>query len=105
MQWITSLIHKSSDKTSVKNYRPISLLCVLSNVLERIVQYDKINFEFTIWCSTLQQLLFVQASVYKTQTDVVYLGIRKAFDSVPHTQRLLSKLWTTEYNRESQETV
>ena len=34
-------IYKSGDKTSVSNYRPISLLCILSKVMERLV-YDNI---------------------------------------------------------------
>ena len=34
-------VFKSGDKTSVANYRPISLLCVISKVLERLV-YDKV---------------------------------------------------------------
>ena len=32
-----TLIHKSGDRSQVTNYRPISLLCVISKVLERIV--------------------------------------------------------------------
>ena len=34
-------IYKSGDKSSVKNYRPISLLCCISKVLESII-YDRI---------------------------------------------------------------
>ena len=34
-------VFKSRDKTLVNNYRPISLLCILSKVLERIV-YDQV---------------------------------------------------------------
>jgi len=34
-------IYKSSDKTSVKNYYPISLLCIILKVLERLI-YDKV---------------------------------------------------------------
>ena len=43
-QWsahIITPVYKSGDRSSVKNYRPISLLCTVSKVLERIV-YDKI---------------------------------------------------------------
>ena len=46
------------DKTSTSNYRPISLLCVLSKVLESIV-YNHItdislgsNFQVSVWLST-----------------------------------------------------
>uniref|UniRef100_A0A1X7T752 Endonuclease/exonuclease/phosphatase domain-containing protein n=1 Tax=Amphimedon queenslandica TaxID=400682 RepID=A0A1X7T752_AMPQE len=44
LEWKTHLItpiHKSGDKSSVTNYRPISLLCCISNVLEKII-FDKI---------------------------------------------------------------
>ena len=34
-------IVKSSDKTSVKNYRPISLLCNVPKVFERLI-YDRV---------------------------------------------------------------
>ena len=43
-EWRTHLIKpvfKSGDRNSVRNYRPISLLCVVSKVLERLV-YDGI---------------------------------------------------------------
>ena len=110
-QWCMHLItpiHKSGDKTTVKNYRPISLLCIVSKVLERIIYdkiigYYKINFEFPIWIPPKALHPTVTFGVSnkclhclndKTQTDVVYLDFRKAFDSVPHNQ-LLSKLRTT----------
>jgi len=43
-EWRTHLIvpiHKSGRKTDIKNYCPISLLCILSKLLERLI-YDKI---------------------------------------------------------------
>ena len=30
-------IHKSGSKTDIKNYRPISLLCILSKILEKLI--------------------------------------------------------------------
>ena len=42
-EWQThtiTLIFKSGDHSAVKNYRPISLLCIVSKVLERLV-YNK----------------------------------------------------------------
>jgi len=91
----------------VKNYRPISLLCITSKILERSV-YDEIisfvsshissrQFGFRQNYSTLQQLLFLN-SIHEsfgstTQTDVIYLDFKKAFDSVAHNQLLL-KLWS-----------
>ena len=102
-------IFKSGDKASVKNYRPISLLPILSKVLERIVFdqiYDHITslticskqFGFLRGRSTVQQLLVHLDSLINSlsdgsQSDVVYLDIRKAFDSVSH-DILLAKLWS-----------
>ena len=37
-------IYKSGDRSSVKNYRPISLLCTISKVLERIIYNAIIAF-------------------------------------------------------------
>ena len=101
-------IYKSGNKSSVKNYRPISLLCIISKVLEKIV-YDKIisfvsrsisscQFGFRRNHSPLQQLLIFLNSVHEsfgatTQTDVIYLDFKKNFDSVAHNE-LLVKLWS-----------
>ena len=97
-------VPKSGDKTSVKNYRPISLLCITSKVLERLI-YDKIinsvsncitqyQFGFQKNSSTLHQLLiyFNQLITSKDEIDTIYIDFRKAFDSVPHNE-LLVKLW------------
>ena len=101
-------IPKSGDKMCVTNYRPISLLCTISKVLEHIV-YDKVieflsvristsQFGFTKNSSTLQQLLIFLSDIYNSyelglQTDVIYTDFKKAFDTVPHDE-LLFKLWS-----------
>ena len=100
-------IFKSGDRASTKDYRPISLLCTISQVLERII-YSKIipvvfpkispyQFGFTKNRSTVHQLLIFLNHVLDSfeinaQTDVIYLDFKKAFDSVPHN-KLLLKLW------------
>ena len=100
-------IHKSSDRSLVSNYQPISLLCSISKVLERII-YNHVlgfiscsispsQFGFLRNRSTAQQLLTFLNCVHeslqaKTQSDVIYLDFRKAFDSVSHNE-LLFKLW------------
>ena len=99
-------VFKSGDKHSVANYRPISLLCSVSKVLERLI-YDKIidfvlpkisvaQFGFLRNRSCLQQLLLFLHNIHKafdskSWLDAVYLDISKAFDSVPHME-LLYKL-------------
>ena len=101
-------IHKAGDKSSVRNYRPVALLCSISKVLEKII-YDKIiifvsgsispsQFGFRPKHSTLQQLLIFVNHICnsfssKSQTDVIYLDFKKAFDSVAHSE-LLVKLWS-----------
>ena len=97
-------IYKSGDKISVSNYRPISLLCILSKVMERLVYNNIIDhvqklstkclFGFLPKRSTLQQLLVFAKNVLepKCEVDVVYMDFRKAFDTVSH-DRLLQKLW------------
>ena len=98
-------IPKAGDLTSVKNYRPISLLSNTSKVLERII-YNKIinhiskdinprQFGFTKNCSALQQMLIFLDQIINSplQTDVIYFDISKAFDTVSHGI-LLKKLWS-----------
>ena len=107
VEWRSHLI-KSGNRNSVKNYRPISLLCVTSKVLERIVYNHLIDFVnssistkqfgFLHNRSTLQQLLIFLNTVNlslntNSQTDAVYLDFKKAFDSVAHNE-LLFKLWS-----------
>ena len=99
-------IFKSGDKSCVKNYRPISLLCCVSKVFERIIYNSIIShitanisatqFGFLQHRSTTQQLVIFLDSIIdsfncRSQTDIIYFDIRKAFDSVSHPI-LLSKL-------------
>ena len=106
-EWKTHKVRplfKSGDRTMVKNYRPISLLCSVSKVFERLI-YDKISdfvlkgvshaqFGFLLGHSCLQQsLLFLRSVIisqeWKSQQDVVYLDIKKAFDKIPHWELLI----------------
>ena len=100
-------IHKKGDPTNVSNYRPISLLCILSKLLESII-YSKViafirprlshkQFGFLRNRSSLLQLLLSYSEVFKsldtgTPTDGIYLDFSKAFDTVSHNE-LLVKLW------------
>jgi len=101
----------SGDKHIVNNYRPISLLCVVSKVMERCIHdhlypfvKDKIHnlqhgFMKKRSCTT--QLLKVYNTVGACldkghQVDLVYLDFSKAFDTISHTL-LIGKL-RNQYN-------
>jgi len=115
-------VHKSGDKACVENYRPISLLCVTSKVLEHLIFeqcYDYFadifsdkQFGFLKRRSSLQQLLLFYNEIFDSvssdcQSDVIFLDYAKAFDSVPHKELLLKLrrlgvggdmwLWLNEY--------
>jgi hypothetical protein len=111
MEWKTANvvpIHKKGPKTEVSNYRPVSLLPIISKVMERCVLnkiIDIISPQITILQhgfmrgkSTTTQIISVINNIQnifdnKKQTDVIYFDLSKAFDSVPH-KLLLLKLKT-----------
>ena len=86
-------ILKSGDSSQVSNYRPISLLCVISKILERLVfnhliqnSLSSTQYGFRRKHSTLQQMLVFLNKVYaamnsNSQSDVLYLDFKKAFDT------------------------
>ena len=101
-------IHKKNDRHAVNNYRPVSLLCTMSKVLERIVHtrlYDYCesnnlltdkNSGFKKSDSTTNQLVYIthkisQALDSKEDACLVFLDLSKAFDRVWH-RGLLFKL-------------
>jgi len=98
-------VFKTGDKSS--NYRPISLLCILSKVLERIVYNNLIDcvrkrsskhqFSFLPNRSTLQQLLMFADKVLesKCEVDVAYMDFKKASDSVSHNHLLKVNYWSS----------
>ena len=102
-------IFKSGEKTSVNNYQPVSLLCIASKVLERLIYnhlckfiisnniISQFQFGFHKHRSTTHQLLVYLDRVYhilnsSDACDLFYLDFKKAFDTVPHHE-LLSKIW------------
>ena len=107
-------IPKSTEMTAVSNYRPISLLPLLSKVLERHVHslllkhlYDNdpissAQFGFLKGRSTTGALVSA-VNDWHTHLDngldicVVFFDLRKAFDSVPHMS-LLNKLASLNLN-------
>jgi hypothetical protein len=108
-QWKEAVIvpiHKKVDRNFVTNYRPISLLCILSKVLERCVfnrlidylSHSLSEYEHGILkgrSTVTQMLCFLhkngEALDKASQTDIIYLDLSKAFDSVSHS-RLVLKL-------------
>ena len=87
-------------------YFPISLLCIISKVLEKISfnvsikylsnSFTPHQFGFLPGRSTLQQLLLfinelLEAKRTNKVSDVIYLDFKKAFNSVTHT-KLLHKI-------------
>ena len=101
-------IFRSGDKANIRNYRPVSLLCILSKILEKLI-YNSLSdfvsncisthqFGFTKGRPSLQQLLvyfnnIVDATDGSASVDDMYLDLCKAFDSVSYT-KLLHKLHT-----------
>ena len=99
-------IPKGGLKNEASNYRPISLLSIVSKVLERCIYNQLINhlsnqmhnlqFGFLKGKSTTSQLLQVLHEIgekldKRVQTDILYLDFTKAFDRVDH-QLLIKKL-------------
>ena len=92
-------IHKKDSKEPAENYRPISLLSIVSKVLERCVYYrfhdhilhhiSQAQHGFLRKRSCVTQLLSVFHTIghdldKNIQTDVLHLDFVKAFDSVDH---------------------
>lgn len=101
-------IHKGQNRSEVHNYRPISLLCILSKVLETIIYNNIIPFIYPLLSkaqfgflqnrSCVTQLLSSFAQIYEATDkgipcDTIFLDFKKAFDTIPHHE-LLYKLWS-----------
>lgn len=99
-------IFKGGEITSVKDYRPISLLCIFAKILESIISpviqnhckhfFTEHQHGFLQARSTVTNLVcfenFLSENIDShNQADVIYTDFCKAFDKVSHNV-LLSKL-------------
>lgn len=102
-------IYKKGAKSDPNNYRPISLTCICSKIMEHIIVSNIMNyadrnkiltskqhgFRSKLSCET--QLLSLIQELHEnlnngSQTDLIFLDFAKAFDKVSHN-RLLYKLF------------
>ena len=107
-----SAIYKAGKKTSVENYRPISVTPICCRIMEKIIRNhivchlennNLININqhgFRKKRSCVTQLLecieeWSDAIDNKNEIDIIYLDFKSAFDKVPH-RRLLKKYGTWE---------
>jgi len=103
-----SPIFKKGDKRDPSNYRPVSLTCIVSKILEKIIRdclmdHLRLNnfvsnkqFGFLRGRSANLQMIRVMDDWTKCMdqgmtVDVIYMDFMKAFDKVPH-DHLLHKL-------------
>ena len=92
-------LHKKGLKCDAKNYRPISLTCILCKVFEKIIRSHVLeHFEpfvhssqhgFLDGKSCLSNLLncfdkIDELLANNNDIDIIYLDFQKAFDTVPH---------------------
>ena len=110
-------LYKKDNKFDVGNYRPVSILCSLSKILERVV-YDQLE-QFLIGNNLLYEFQSGFRSKFSTDTCLIHLtdfikeeishgnyvgmiliDLRKAFDTVDHAI-LCSKLKAMGLNDQS----
>ena len=101
-------VFKKGNKNMASNYRPISLTCIPSKIIESLIRdhiikymssqslFSQKQFGFMKRRSTVLQLIhvmekWVAALDAKDDIIVAYLDFQKAFDKVPH-RRLIYKL-------------
>ena len=109
--WLDAVIapiFKKGQRCLAENYRPVSLLCIISKILESIITPQIVNHiknnhlacsqqhGFTKGRSTTTNLLealniWSEAIMHDIPVDILFLDYAKAFDSVPH-KRLMKQV-------------
>ena len=99
-------VHKKGPKNDIENYRPISKLCIVSKLFEKLVYgqvYSALKHSFNFsqhgflkGRSTVSNLVLLNSALTDamdngSQLDVVYTDYSKAFDRIQHNL-LLRKL-------------
>ena len=111
-------LYKEGARDNIDIYRPISILAVMSKILERAVQQQLVdylelhNFFFRYQCGFCRKYLTQSDSIRRNMdagqlTGAIFIDFRKAFDTIDH-KILLDKLqlfgiydgehrWMTDY--------
>ena len=107
-------VHKKGDKDLISNYRPISLTCLTSKIMEHIIQEELLiktrhlinpeQYGFLLGKSCTTNLITITDDIATSLhndkcVDIIYFDFAKAFDTVNH-DLLLNKLKHT-YNIEA----
>ena len=106
-------VHKKKDPTDECNYRPVSILPLLSKVFEKIM-YDQLyiymnNFLNELLCGfrkahSTQHALFKLLQAWQKELDnsgfigTILMDLSKAYDCLPH-DLLIAKLWAYDLDR------
>ena len=91
-------IFKNGDKHKPSNYRPVSLTCITSEIIEHIIVANLMkhleiqNITFPLQhgfgrnhsCKSQLLFLFQDLASSTTQTHMLVIDFSKAFDKVPH---------------------
>ena len=103
---IVTPVFKKGATSKPENYRPISLTCVCCRIMERVINYDMLDFLRSKGIITQAQHGFLRkhsttsnllesirdwsiALNRRQSVDVIYIDFRKAFDSVSHPKLII----------------
>ena len=84
---LITLVYKSADRSSVMNYRPISLLCIASKVLETLIHSKLLSHIFNT--ITIRQFGFLPG---RSTTQQLLLYLQSVYQASSHDQKLLRLL-------------